>query len=132
VRGVVHLLKLFRARFSIAAPGEFRPQLDPRDGKPPFVVLLHEPDRRVLVGIEHKLLLAGDRQKREHVTARDGSDKRLFRIDVRRIAQKGRGSRSCHGMAAVEAPGMIARILLVGKLGVTARPFQGSLVLGHA
>src|SRR5262249_29141539 len=34
-------------------------------------------------------------------------------------------------MAAIEAPGMIARILLIGKLSSAAIPFQGYFVFGH-
>jgi hypothetical protein len=34
-------------------------------------------------------------------------------------------------MAAVEAPGMIARIPLIGKLSSAALPFQSYFVFGH-
>jgi hypothetical protein len=34
-------------------------------------------------------------------------------------------------MAAVEYPGMIARILLIRKFGAAALPFQGHSVFGH-
>jgi hypothetical protein len=35
-------------------------------------------------------------------------------------------------MAAIEAPGMIARILLIGKVSSAALPFQSYFVFGHA
>jgi hypothetical protein len=34
-------------------------------------------------------------------------------------------------MAAIEAPGMIARIPLIGKLSSAALPFQSYFVFGH-
>jgi hypothetical protein len=34
-------------------------------------------------------------------------------------------------MAAIEAPGMITRILLIGKLSSAALPFQSYFVFGH-
>src|SRR5580704_4849803 len=36
-----------------------------------------------------------------------------------------------HGVAAVETPGMIARILLIRKLSASALPFQSHFVFGH-
>src|SRR5207244_8360759 len=43
----------------------------------------------------------------------------------------GRCGRSRHGMAAVEAPGMIARIFLINKFGGAALPTQVYFVFGH-
>src|SRR5262249_23596899 len=81
--------------------------------------------------IEHELLLARDRQKREHVTARERSDERFLGIDIRRITEISRGRRRRHRMAAVEYPSMIARIFLIRKFGAPAPPFQSHSVFGH-
>src|SRR6266851_9385700 len=89
-------------------------------------------NRRVLVRIEHELLLTGNRQEREHVAARECSYESLLGIDIRRIAEISRCRRSHHRMAAVEAPGMITRILLIRKLSSAALPFQSHFVFGHA
>src|SRR6266545_1095792 len=89
-------------------------------------------NRRVLVRIEHELLLTGNRQEREHVAARECGYESLLGIDIRRIAEISRGRRRHHHMAAVEAPSMITRILLIRKLSSAALPFQGHFVFGHA
>ena len=86
----------------------------------------------ILVRVEHELLLARNRQEREHVAARERSDERLLGIDIGGIAEIGRRRRGRHRMAAVEAPGMIARILLIRKLSSTALPSQSHFVFGHA
>src|SRR5262249_31564996 len=56
----------------------------------------------------------------------------LLGIDIRRVPQISGGRRRRHRMAAIEAPGMIARILLIGKLSSAALPFQSYFVFGHA
>src|SRR6266404_5651202 len=89
-------------------------------------------DRMILVRVEHEFLLARDRQEREHVAARERSDESLLGIDIGWIAEISRGRGCRHRMAAVEAPGMIARILLIRKLSSAALPFQSHFVFGHA
>src|SRR5215469_17969660 len=86
----------------------------------------------ILVQVEGEFLLARNRQEREHVAARERSDESLLGIDIGGIAEISRGRGRRHRMATVEAPGMIARILLVRKLGATALPFQSHFVFGHA
>src|SRR5438552_1481157 len=88
-------------------------------------------NRLVLVRIDHEPLLGRKRQECKHVTARNCSDKRLLWIDMGRIAEISRGRRRHHRMAAVEAPGMIARILLIRKLSAAALSFQCHFVFGH-
>src|SRR5215813_15565634 len=56
----------------------------------------------------------------------------LLGIDIRRVPQISGGRRRRHRMAAIEAPSMIARILLIGKLSSAALPFQSYFVFGHA
>ena len=102
-----------------------------RDRELAVGILLQMTNRLVFVGIDHELLLARNREEREHVTARERSDKRLLWIDVGRIAEIGRGGRRRHRMAAVEAPSVLARILLMRKLSATALPFQCYFVFGH-
>src|SRR5262245_16934734 len=85
----------------------------------------------VLVRIEHELLLTGNRQEREHVTARECSYESLLGIYIRRVPQISGGRRRRHRMTAIEAPGMIARILLIGKLSSAALPLQSYFVFGH-
>src|SRR5262245_16360332 len=89
-------------------------------------------DRMILVRVEDELLLARDRQKREHVAARERSDESILGIYIGGIAEISRGRGCRHRMAAVEAPGVIARILLVRKLSSTALPSQSHFVFGHA
>src|SRR5215472_4964680 len=88
-------------------------------------------DCLVLVRIEHEFLLTGNRQEREHVTARERSYESLLGIDMRRVPQISGGRRRRHRMAAIEAPGVIARIPLIGKLSSAALPFQSYFVFGH-
>src|SRR5262245_46961843 len=89
-------------------------------------------DRMILVRVEDELLFARNRQEREHVAARERSDESLLGIDIGGIAEVGRRRRGRHPMAAVEAPGMIARILLIRKLSSAALPSQSHFVFGHA
>src|SRR6516165_2901138 len=86
----------------------------------------------ILVRVEDKLLLACNRQKREHVAARERSDESLLGIDISGIAEISRGRGRRHRMATVEAPGMIARVLLIRKLSSTALPSQRHFVFRHA
>src|SRR5215813_15058523 len=71
VRGMVHFIKLFRIGYAIPAPRELRMQLNSSDRELALGVLLHMADRMILVRVEHELLLARDRQEREHVAARE-------------------------------------------------------------
>ena len=96
-------------------PCDLRMQLHFRDRQFAFGVLLHVADRFVFVGIEDELLLTGDREKGEHVATGERRDERLFRIDVRRIAEISWCRGAGHGVAAIKAPGMIARIFLVAR-----------------
>src|SRR5262249_61292584 len=89
------------------------------------------PNRLVLVGIEHELLLTGNRQKREHMAASQCSYESLFGINIRRVAEISGGRRARHCMAAIEVPSMIARILLIRKLSSAALPFQSYFVFVH-
>ena len=58
-------------------------------------------------------------------------DKGLFRIGVRRIAEISRRGRSRHLVAAVEFPGVIARILLIFERLIAALPVERNFVFGH-
>src|SRR5262249_49189758 len=55
----------------------------------------------------------------------------LLGIDIHRVPQISGGRGRRHRMAAIEPPGMIARILLIGKLSSAALPFQSYFVFGH-
>src|SRR4029077_7205464 len=96
-----------------------------------FGILFHMADCFVGVVIKHKLLLTCDREKGEHVATGERGDESFFGIDVGRIAQIGRRGRSRHGVAAVEAPGVIARIFLINKFGARALPTPVYFVFGH-
>src|SRR5881398_3721838 len=97
-------------------------QFDSRNREPALGILFHVAYRVVGVIIQDKLLLTGDREKGEHVTTGERSDESFLRIDVRRIPQRNRGSGRCHLTAAVEAPGVIARILLINKFSAATFP----------
>src|SRR5262249_36465260 len=131
VGGMVHLVELIRAGRAISTPANLRAKLDTRDGELALGVFLHVANRLVFVRIEHELLLARDRQERDHVTARERSDHRFRGMRVRRITEISRGRRRRHRMAAVEYPSMIARIFLIRKFGAAALPFQSHSVFGH-
>src|SRR6516165_8726149 len=128
---VMHLIEFFCTGFSVAAPRDLRAKLNSSDRQLAVSVFLHMADCLVLVRIEHELLLTGNRQEREHVTARECSYESLLGIDIRRVPQISGGRRRRHRMPAIEAPGMIARIPLIGKLSSAALPFQSYFVFGH-
>src|SRR6516225_1790241 len=66
---VMHLIEFFCTGFSVAAPRDLRAQLNSSDRQLAVSVFLHMADCHVLVRIGHELLLTGNRQEREHVTA---------------------------------------------------------------
>src|SRR5437868_3064392 len=106
-------------------------QFNPRDRQPAFRIFFHVADCFVGVIIEHKLFFTGDREKSEHVTTGERSNESFLGIDVLRISEIGR-RRSCgHGVAAVEAPGVIAWIFLINKFSAAALPSQSNFVFGH-
>jgi hypothetical protein len=82
-----------------------------------------------LVGFYNYLPFGGYGQDGYLFTAGELSHKRLLGIDMGGIAEIGWGGRRGHRMAAVKAPGMIARIFLVRKFGAAARPLQAHIVL---
>jgi hypothetical protein len=131
VRAVMHLVQLLRARLLLARPGNLRVQLHSRNRQSAFRIFFHVADRFVGVVIEHKLLFTCDREKSEHVTTGERGDERFLGINVGRIAKISRRSRSRHGVAAVEAPGVIARIFLINKFRPAALPTQSYFVFGH-
>src|SRR4030095_11403856 len=105
--------------------------LYPRDCQPAFRILFHMADRFVRVIVENKLLFRCDGEKGEHVTTGEGSDKRFLGIDVGWVAQISRRCSRRHGMAAIKAPGMIARIFLVNEFSAAALPTQSNFMFGH-
>src|SRR6266487_2287371 len=132
VCAMMHLIQLLRVWLFIARPGNLRVQLHPRNRQSAFRIFFHVADRFVGVVIEHKLLFTCDREKSEHVTTGERGDERFLGIDVGRIAKISRRGRSRHGVAAVEAPGVVARIFLINKFGAAALPTQSYFVFGHA
>jgi hypothetical protein len=71
VCGMVHFVELFCTGCSISTPPNLRAKLDTSDGHFAFGIFLHMANRLVLIRIGHELLLARNRQKRKHVTARE-------------------------------------------------------------
>src|SRR5437762_3650428 len=132
VCAMMHLVQLLRGRLLLARPSNLRVQLHPRNRQSAFRIFLHMADRFVGVIIEHKLLFTCDREKSEHVTTGERGDECFFGIDVGRIAKISWRGRSRHGVAAVKAPGVIARIFLINKFSAAALPTQSYFVFGHA
>ena len=89
----MHLVELLLGRLFLAGELELRMQLHPRDRQLAVLILLHVTDGFIGVFVEQELLFAGDGEKREHVAARERSDKRFLRIDILRVAEIGRGGR---------------------------------------
>src|SRR5436190_9675424 len=131
VCAMMHLVQLLRGRLLLARPSNLRVQLHPRNRQSASRIFFHVADRFVGVVIEHKLLFTCDCEKGEHVTTGERGDERFLGIDVGRIAKISRSCRSRHGVAAVEAPGVIARIFLINKFGPAALPTQSYFVFGH-
>src|SRR4051812_11579342 len=99
---------------------------------PALRVLFHVSDSLVFIGVEDELLLTRDREKSEHVTTGKRGHKSFLGIHIRRIAKVGGSGGAGHGMAAVKAPSMIARIFRIGELGVAAFPTKSGFVFGHS
>ena len=106
-------------------------QLYPSDCQPAFRILFHMADRLVGVFVENKLLFTCDGEKGEHVTTGEGSDKRFLGIDVGWVTKISRRCSRRHGMAAIKAPGVIARIFLINEFSAAALPTQSNFMFGH-
>jgi len=106
-------------------------QFHSRNREPAFRIFFHMADGLVRIVIKDKLLFTRDREKGEHVATGKRSNEGFFGINVGRIAKISRRSRSRHGVAAVEAPSVIARIFLINKFGPAALPTQSYFVFGH-
>src|SRR5205085_5012629 len=96
------------------------------------LVFLHVTDGFVRVFVQNEFLFAGHGQEREHVATGERRDKRFFRIGVRGIPEIRRRGRRRHLMAAVEFPGVVARILLIFERLIAALPGERNFVFGHA
>lgn len=132
VREMMHLIEFLFGWLFLAGKLELRMQLHPRDRQFAVLVLLHVADRFIDIFVEQELLFAGDGEEREHVAARERSDKRFFRIDELRVAEIRRGGGRVHLVAAVEFPGVIAVVGLVLEVGRGTLPRQRHFVFGHA
>src|SRR4030081_2794776 len=93
-----------RRRLLGTAIGNIWMQIDTGDGELAVGVFFNVPYCVVFIAVDDKTLVRGQREKRQHVAARQRRDKRRFGIDSLRIAQigGGRGSRELH--ATLETP----------------------------
>ena len=67
-------------------------QLDARHGEFAVGVFLDVADRAVFIAVDDETFVGGEREKRQHVAARQRGDERRFRVDQLRIAEVlGRG-----------------------------------------
>jgi hypothetical protein len=119
------------SRLFLAGKLELRVQFHARDRQLPVLVFLHVADGLIGVFVEHELLFAGNRQEREHVAARERSDKRFLGIDIFWIPDISRRGGRLHFVAAVEFPSMIARIFLVFERRIAAFPTKINFMFGH-
>jgi len=124
----------WRRRF-VSAINNFWIERDQADPRHAFFVLGHHADGFIFVAVNLETLFGRQKKKREHVAARNGCDKSLFRVNVRRIGKwhrdDGRRSRCRNDDAAVKRPGVFPRIFTLEKIGTRSLPFDGRFVFGH-
>src|SRR5215218_7269235 len=129
----MHVGDLLRYGNLVAREFDSWVQGDPGHEKLAVLVLGHDPERLVLVGIDDEALLGGNRQEGQHVAAGDGRHEGLFRIDGilprERQRHDGRRCGARHFDAAIEAPGVAAAVAVVGEgLVRSAHPANCCLV----
>jgi hypothetical protein len=106
-------------------------QFDMGDGELAVGIFFKVPDCVVFIAVDDKTLVRGQREKRQHVAARQRRDKRRFGIDPLRIAQIGGRGGSRYLDAIIESPDVIAIVILIAEVGAVARPFETDFVLRH-
>ena len=103
-------------------------QFDACDGELAVRVPFNAPDGVVFVAVDNEPPVRRQREKRQHVAARQRCDKRGLGIDALRIAQIRRRGGSRHLDAVIEPPDMVATVILIAEVGVVTRPFNVGLV----
>ena len=121
VCGAVQAVLGGRRRLTPAAVDDPGPQRHLAHPHPPLLVLDDVADSFVVVVVDFESLLLGNEEIRQHVTGRERCHERLFGIHARRVRvwrwHSGRRSRCRHVDAAVEDPGMLARVLALEIVG---------------
>ncbi len=131
VRLIVQPVEVCLRRLLGAAVGNIRVQFDTRDGELAVGVLFKLPDCVVLVAVDDKTPVRRQREKRQHMAARQRRDERRLGIDALRIAQiRGRGGTE-HLDAVVEPPHVVEAVILIAEVGAIARPFDAGFVFRH-
>jgi len=86
VRVRVKLLELLRAR-RLASPFDLGAQHYTRDGDSFFFVALHRAHGLGFILVYYQTIAGSEREKGQHVTARDGGNERSLRVDELWISQ---------------------------------------------
>jgi hypothetical protein len=110
-------------------------ELYPADPWDAGLVFRHRSDGLVLIRIDLKSFPRGHVKKCEHMAARNGGHKRLFRIDASRVRVRNRYDvrrwRSGHREPAVKGPDVLARILPAQKPITGPLPTNCCRVFSH-
>jgi hypothetical protein len=106
-------------------------QVNARHGELAIGVLLKESDGIVLVAIDKKAFVRREGEESQHVTTRERRDKSRLGIDTLWITQIGARGGAQNLDPVVEAPNVIATVILLAEIGAVARPFDLGFVLGH-
>src|SRR5262249_32980441 len=131
VRLIVQPIEIGLRRLLVSAEKNSRAQFDARYGELPLRVLLNTTGRVVLIAINDEAFVRRQREKGEHVTARQCRDESRLGVDALGIAQIGRRGGSWRLDAIFEPPNMITAIIFVAEIGAMTLPFDRGFVLGH-
>src|SRR6202022_5133349 len=101
---VMQPVEVRRRRLLGTAIGNIWMQIDTGDGELAVGVFFNVPYCVVFIDVDEKTLVRGQREKRQHVAARQRRDKRRFGIDSLWIAQIGGGGGSRDLDAPIEPP----------------------------
>src|SRR4029077_21063084 len=107
-------------------------QIDTGDDELAVGVFFNVPYCVVFIAVDDKTLVRGQREKRQHVAARQRRDKSRFGIDSLRSPQRGGRGESRYLDATIEPPDVIAIVILIAKVGAVGRPFDHDCVLRHS
>lgn len=111
-------------------------QLHPRNGRASLVIFCQRPGSFIAVAVNRKTFLGGEVKKREHVTTRQGRDKRFFRVYVSGLGIGGwydlRRGRGGDRRAPIEVPSVNTAKAFVYKDSAVAIPSDYRCVIGHS
>ena len=116
---VMHVLDVFVGRAFIAGKNHMRLQRDNSHRELAIAIFRERADSIVNIVIDNETTFRRYVEEPQHMTAREGCDKRFFRINRRGVGHRQpdnlRRTRSGHFQSAIELPNMFSAIAMIAE-----------------